>query len=40
MLDTMKPERDEKLQDIGNNKSNDMYEELLPLGFNRSESFK
>ncbi|XP_011405134.1 PREDICTED: uncharacterized protein LOC100639410 [Amphimedon queenslandica] len=32
----MKPEWEEKLRDIGNKRSNNIYEELLPAGFNRS----
>ena len=32
----MKPEWEQTLQDIGNAKSNSIYEEFLPSGFSRS----
>ena len=35
-LDTMKPEWENTLHAIGNRKSNAIYEELLPQGYNRS----
>ena len=34
----MKPEWEEKLKDIGNTRSNAIYEEHLPPNFNRSEN--
>ena len=37
-LDKMKPEWEDKLKEIGNTKSNLLYEEELPQGFSKGEN--
>ena len=37
-LDKMKPEWEDKLNEIGNTKSNLLYEEELPQGFSKGEN--